>query len=487
MARLFVSHASANDTEVTALSDWLTQAGFKDHFVDHQHLLGGDDWNSKLPIEARKAEIFLLYVTRDWLASAECFAEWRSAYYGGRPVVPLLVVNTLNELPPTEAERFDALCASVQGVPLDDLPPQGLTETLLKGSIGTAAAALRARRRARMLRSVGAVGFFLVAMLLALGFYFRDYLGAYADQRRIAGAFAPLSQDRVATLAKATDLPVFRDCTDAAICPEMKVLPPGRFWMGSTEVDDFLGEAHEWPPHEIAISSGLAVSVTEITQAQWTTCFVATRLGEGPKCKEIPKWEGREDFPVESISHLDARAYVAWLNLQVVGTMDGPYRLLSEAEWEYAARGITDAATPHTRYSWGPDLTPQVCDHANALNATMPDALGLEATGVDCPNNPVMMSRTAEFTANPFGLFDTAGNVAEWVADCWWDSHHQRPGDARAREIPGNATCDRVIKGGSWSGVRDNLRPAARVRLQEDLFGFNIGLRVARDLTWQPQ
>ena len=112
----------------------------------------------------------------------------------------------------------------------------------------------------------------------------------------------------------------------------------------------------------------------------------------------------------------------------------------------------------------------------------MPDTLDINRGGVDCPNNPVFASDVGLFQANAFGLSDMAGNVAEWVEDCWHDSYHGRPTGAEAWVTGVEMPCDRVIRGGSWSGVTDNLRNAARSNLDPDLFGFNIGFRVARDL-----
>ncbi|MEO0866658.1 MAG: SUMF1/EgtB/PvdO family nonheme iron enzyme, partial [Pseudomonadota bacterium] len=100
-------------------------------------------------------------------------------------------------------------------------------------------------------------------------------------------------------------------------------------------------------------------------------------------------------------------------------------------------------------------------------------------------NNPVQLSPVGTFAANNFGLVDIAGNVAEWVEDCWHDSHENRPAGARAWVSGAEETrCARVIKGGSWMGQSDNLRPGARVRADEEVFGLNIGFRVARDLSW---
>jgi formylglycine-generating enzyme required for sulfatase activity len=167
----------------------------------------------------------------------------------------------------------------------------------------------------------------------------------------------------------------------------------------------------------------------------------------------------------------------------VAGTPDGPYRLLSEAEWEYAVRGLTSASEPHTIYPWG-DQPEGGCEYANALDVNMPETLAFERQGLNCPNSSVMATHVGSFKPNKFGLNDISGNLAEWVEDCWHESYHGRPTDASAWIKGADPNCERVIRGGSWAGELDHLRAASRVKLQDDLFGFNIGFRVARDLDW---
>lgn len=493
MSSIFISHSSANDAAVTDLSRWLRAAEFKDHFVDHLHIPGGADWNHILPQRLAQADILLLYVTRDWLASIECFSEYRAAYYANRPIIPLLIADTLHDLSEEEAKRFKALCSSVQGVPFNQIPPDALTEKLMRGSLELATATLRKRRREKLIKRASFFAALLFVTLAGLAMHFRDYLGAYVDRLRIAQAFEPLSPEDLAEFSQVEDLPlaqrVFRECRDVSFCPDMIALPPGRFRMGSTVdplADNDDPNPSEMSVHSITVPKGLSVSVSEVTQAQWLKCFVSTRLEKGPKCKEIPVFSEQENYPVASVSWRDAKAYVAWLNTRIVGRPDGPYRLLSEAEWEYAARGVTRLSEPHTLYSWGNELEPEVCRYANALNAKMPEMLAIERRGVDCPNNSVMMSAVILLEPNAFNVYDTAGNVAEWVEDCWHDSHEGRPEDASAWTTGAGSECDRVLKGGSWFGEVDNLRPAARIRLKDDLFGFNIGFRIARDLNWRP-
>ncbi|MEM8813085.1 MAG: SUMF1/EgtB/PvdO family nonheme iron enzyme [Pseudomonadota bacterium] len=483
MASIFVSHASGDDSEVDHLSEWLTSKGFEDHFVDHRHISGGSSWNEVLPQESAAAQILIALVTESWLKSDECYSEYRAAYYGKKGVIPLLLAHRLEDLPGREKERFVTLTASVQGIQISGLPPDGMTETLIQGSLSAARETIKRRRRARIVRQVSFSLGTIVILFAGTALYFKDYLAAFVEKQQIAQSFAPIDESDLRNrFVNAADLPLeertFRECDTPSACPDMIAVPAGNFTMGA--VDDFGAEPEELPPTPIQIERAFAVSVSEITEAQWRTCHLSTRIGSGPKCKETPSWrkEGGR-YPVDSVSWNDAQAYVSWLNAQIVGTPDGPYRLLSEAEWEYSARG---AGT--TIYAWGDNLLPGVCDHANALNVVMPGNFVIPRRGVDCPNNAVLKAQTRSLNANEFGLYDMAGNMAEWVQDCWHDDYGGRPRDQRAWQSAADRNCDRVIRGGSWFGLIDNLRPTARVKLGADLFGFNVGFRVARDLTW---
>ncbi|WP_419906819.1 SUMF1/EgtB/PvdO family nonheme iron enzyme [Hoeflea sp.] len=480
MARIFVSHASADDEAVTRLSQWLSDNGFEDHFVDHIHIPGGTEWNKKLPEEIVKAEILLPVVTPGWLNSDECYNEYRSAYYANKTVVPLFVLSDVNSLSEDEANRLDTLSHSVQGVQSPTLPLEGAAETLLRGSLELSAKRIASQKRARLVRQVSVVAGIVLLAVGAGALYFRDYLAAYWDTVEIARSFDAVAADELNGR--------FIECDSTDFCPRMVELPQGQYLMGAS--DEFLAEPEEWPRTEITIDRRIAVSETEITRSQWAKCSVSTRLEN--TCKDIPIPPGQENHPVDSVSWLDAQAYIAWLNEQVVGVKEGPYRLLSEAEWEYAARGLQSVQDRHTLYFWGDRLNassagaPDVCSHANGLNKEMPDNFIIVREGLDCPNNPVMAARVGSLSPNPFGLYDTAGNLAEWVEDCWHDSYHQRPQNQDPWLSSEDTSCERVIRGGSWFGEIDHLRSAARVSLREDQFGFNIGFRIARDLNWSP-
>jgi formylglycine-generating enzyme required for sulfatase activity len=238
----------------------------------------------------------------------------------------------------------------------------------------------------------------------------------------------------------------FTECASA--CPAMIVVPAGRFNMGSpaTEADR---SPNEGPQHEVTIAKPFAVGRTEVTFAQWDSCVAAgacRKLGDNA-------W-GRGDRPVINVGWSDAVQYVEWL----ARTTGKPYRLLSEAEWEYAARAGTT-----TRFSFGDDDSKL-------------DRYGWYFKNSDRKTQPV-----GSKTANGFGLYDMHGNVYEWVADPWHENYENAPSDG---SVWGNNPVPNrhVARSGSWYFDAKALRSASRVGPPSNLQDGNVGLRVARTL-----
>jgi formylglycine-generating enzyme required for sulfatase activity len=245
----------------------------------------------------------------------------------------------------------------------------------------------------------------------------------------------------------------FRDCTD---CPEMVVLPAGSVLLGSLAGEEG-HDASESPQTAVRIARPFAVSKTEITFDAWETC--ALEGGCPPQPPKDAGW-GRGARPVIYVSHAEAEAYAAWLSSHT----GARYRLLSEAEWEYAARGGTT-----TPWSTGADLPKGMAnvDHSLAGDVALVGAYE---------------GRTREvgsFPPNPFGLFDMHGNVAEWVADCWNGNHDGAPADGSPR---GGDCARRVVKGGAWYFEPAAARAAARGSYPADKRLNVVGFRVAREI-----
>jgi formylglycine-generating enzyme required for sulfatase activity len=242
---------------------------------------------------------------------------------------------------------------------------------------------------------------------------------------------------------------------DAPWCPELVVIPPGAFMMGSTEAERRWAVDHdarwEWveneqPRHRVEIAYPLAVGRFLVTFEQYDRFARITRRAEPGD----DGW-GRGQRPVIKVSWEDAKAYVDWLAAET----GQPYRLLSEAEWEYACRAGT-----MTRYWWGDEITSENANYGKNIGKTR---------------------EVGSYPANPWGLHDTHGTVWEWVEDCWNDRYDRAPADGRAWT---SGDCShRVMRGGSWKNRIWDLRSAKRFKMRAAEWVNDFGFRVARTLT----
>jgi formylglycine-generating enzyme required for sulfatase activity len=274
---------------------------------------------------------------------------------------------------------------------------------------------------------------------------------------------------------------VLQDCPD---CPAMVVVPPGEFSMGSLE---FESDRIEGPIHRVRIGYSFAVGRTSVTNAQYARFVAATGRASARGCGIIGRggfhvgadndWRDpgygrppRDTEPVVCVSWLDASAYAAWLSKLT----HRHYRLLSEAEWEYAAR-----AGSTTRFHWGDD--PAVsCRHANLYDRSAVP-LAMPYAPAPCDDGYETVAPVASFPPNAFGLYDMIGNVWQWVEDCYVYEYPPAPVDGRP--VPGYAGCPlRSIRGGSWGTRVDRLRPSWRGRDPDTRLNILFGFRVARDL-----
>jgi formylglycine-generating enzyme required for sulfatase activity len=251
---------------------------------------------------------------------------------------------------------------------------------------------------------------------------------------------------------------VFRDCTG---CPEMVVVPAGEFMMGSSESERGRNK-DEGPLRKVAFAQPFAVGKFEVTFAEWDACV--TENG----CKHKPGDEswGRGRRPVINVSWGDARQYVAWL----ANKTGKPYRLLTEAEWEYAARGVTKASEPHAPFSTGATINYRQANYdANFKYGSGQQGIYRQKT-LDVGSLP----------KNAFGLHDMHGNVWEWVEDCYKDSYRGAPTDGSPVT---SANCSlRILRGGSWNYYPQLLRAAYRYATASGIRTENAGFRVARAL-----
>ena len=224
--------------------------------------------------------------------------------------------------------------------------------------------------------------------------------------------------------------------------PKMVRVPAGTFYMGS-QAGESGREGDEAPRHKVKLAHSFEVSTYEVTEREWNACVDARA------CHPLKHAYG-PDFPATDMYWKDAKGYAVWLS-KATGSS---YRLLTEAEWEYVARAGTD-----TTYFQGKYLTARDANFAASRT-----------------DGPVPVGR---YRANPFGVFDTEGNVWEWVQDCYTESGYYTAspdGDAIS-----TLDCQmHVLRGGAFDTRPDQVRVGYRFRAQ--FGGANVGFRLAKDL-----
>lgn len=220
--------------------------------------------------------------------------------------------------------------------------------------------------------------------------------------------------------------------------PEMVSLPGGVFAMGSND------DLSERPVHRVAIKA-FAISKFPISVREWKQCVAAKA------CAYVPS--GEDDAPAANLSWADTQQFTAWLS-QVT---QQNYRLPSEAEWEYAARGGTE-----TKYWWG--------DHVVAGMAN--------CKGCSDPYDPRQPLRVGSFSPNPFGLYDMGGGADQWVADCWHKNYQGAPADGSP--WMGGDCSSHVLRGGSWKNDPNYVRAASRNQYDTSVRYPTHGFRIAR-------
>jgi formylglycine-generating enzyme required for sulfatase activity/class 3 adenylate cyclase len=219
--------------------------------------------------------------------------------------------------------------------------------------------------------------------------------------------------------------------------PEMAALRGGSFTMGSND------DPTEKPTHQVTIKP-FAISQYPISVREWNECAAAKACGFVAT--------GKDDAPITNVSWSDAKKFAAWLS----ATTGKAYRLPSEAEWEYAARGGTQ-----TKYWWGEQFQ---FGMANCKNCA-------EVAAADQP------LKVGSFKPNPFGLYDMGGGVDQWVEDCWHRTYQGAPSDG-SPWMEGDCA-SHVIRSGSWKNDAHYARPANRDSYDTEVRYPTHGFRVA--------
>lgn len=298
----------------------------------------------------------------------------------------------------------------------------------------------------------------------------------------------------------------FEDCFRTAgrqTCgPRMVVLPSGRFLMGSSEAEieaatklypktDAAWFKREGPEHEVTIHRPFGVSETHVTRAQFAAFVAATGYKTDGGCLiwektefkpnadrswRNPGFDQDDTHPVVCVNLADAQAYIAWLSKET----SAPYRLLTEAEAEYAIRG-TATTVRQPRYFFGNE-TQDLCQYANAADAVAAAKYNWDVKAVaPCNDGYAATAPGGQYPPNAFGIRDAHGNAGTLTQDCFTENYAAAPRDGSAVTF-GN--CDfRMVRGGSWNFSPEYVRAAYRDWLKVGLRIEKVGFRVARRLT----
>lgn len=282
---------------------------------------------------------------------------------------------------------------------------------------------------------------------------------------------------------------IIKDCD---VCPEIVVVPPGSFrmgWDGAEPLRDGEVLRYEGPERMVTITRTFGVGRFEITNEQFAAFVEATGYVSREGCFLWDGWNaeliqtlgwrdpgyGRAPLPKEPAACVNwdaAQAYVTWLSSKT----NQAYRLLTEAEWEYAARAGTTAD-----YQWG-ERDERACEYANVFDISAKQrSPNAKLTAARCDDGQAQVAPVGSYTPNAFGLYDMAGNVWEWVYDCHVMPY---PQDAPSDGSPVvRENCDRRgVKGGAWMTTVDRQRFTFRGRDPAEQNSTGFGFRVARDL-----
>jgi formylglycine-generating enzyme required for sulfatase activity len=267
--------------------------------------------------------------------------------------------------------------------------------------------------------------------------------------------------------------------------PQLVVVPAGEFTMGSPAAEPGR-EGNEGPRHRVRIAAPFAVGKYPVTVGQFAAFVADTGYDAGNQCQTFfegkfdfvigcswkdPHFPQADDHPVVALNWNDALAYVAWLSKKT----GHAYRLLTEAEYEYVARGGTTSA-----WWWG-EAPAAACANVNAADLDVKAVPHLDYWVVNpCHDGHAFTAPVTAFRPNPFGLYDVAGDAITWLQDCWTDSY---VGAAPDGSGTWRADCDKpMVRGGSWADQPSALRSAKR-SWNIPLVRFTTnGLRVARVL-----
>jgi formylglycine-generating enzyme required for sulfatase activity len=238
---------------------------------------------------------------------------------------------------------------------------------------------------------------------------------------------------------------------NGSLGPKLAIIPTGSGVVGGVNFKTFKNQS---PEHNVISKQEFAMGVAEVTFAEYDAFCKSTFIN----CPDDNGW-GRGVQPVIKVSWLDAMVYTEWLSEQT----NQVYRLPSEAEWEYAARGGTT-----TKFWWGDEYI-QGIDHCDRDLGNCPKGTELSEPGP-----------AGRFKSNQFGLFDVTSNLLEWVLDCYSPDHSGAEYTMEAR-LEGDCG-EKVLKGSSWLNPQPYVHLSKRMGIGSDYKNRSVGFRVLREM-----
>lgn len=410
--RVFLAHANEDKPQIRQLYAALKDRGFEP-WLDEKDLVPGRLWREEIPKAIRGAGVFLACLSS---RSVEKIGYVQNEFR--------LALSAYAERPPGSIYLIPVRLDECQ-VPDLQIPDRGLS--------------LRDIHWADLWQEDG-----LDRLISALPEALRS--GA-VDEVSAKEVTKQSSQTPVAEGLQ--PLQLFRD-VDAPWCPEMVVIPAGRFIMGSPTVEEGRRDT-EGPQHFVTIAEPFALGCFPVTFEEYDEFAAST--GRSPPSDE--GW-GRGRRPVINVSWDDAQAYVVWLS----GQTAKPYRLPSEAEWEYACRAGTTTAYALPGPAGSDEITSELANFGENVGKT---------------------TEVGQYPANAWRLQDMHGNVWEWCADVWHSSYEGVPDDGSAW-CEGGDQRQRVLRGGSLDHNPGGLRSGFRSGFNSFFRYFYFGFRVARTL-----
>ena len=481
MVDVFISYAREDDKAASALDQAFADNGlsvFRDTAIQ-----AGERWDQKIEGALHSAKAIVVLWSEASVASHWVKDEASVGVDQGN-LVPIALGGTVPPLGYRQIQAFPISRTAQLNDPEAIGPILARVASLTGVGFAPAEAPRKPGRGKRRGLLIGAAAVALIAGAGAVVFLQPGLRGTVVgdDPRRTGLSDRPTAPVSTDTTAMPEPGTVFRDCET---CPQMAMLPAGQGIVGASDEDIRDGAAGDQAPqNRIVIPRPFAVSIAEITVGQYRAFADATNRPVAESCIAFVDGELREspeasfertglpqndDHPAVCLNWHDAADYVAWLS----ETTGAPYRLLSETEWEYAARAGTE-----TRFSFGDDPN-EACRHANIADRTAGETYPGWRTA-DCSDGALFTAPVGSYQPNAFGLYDMIGNVWEWTEDCWHESYHFAPIDGSAWIEDGDCS-RRVVRGGAWDIGPGDTRVTLRGKLPIDTRHNLYGFRVARD------